>query len=196
MSSMHTKNFFEKAKKLIDELDLKMISSLAVKIAEVRKNNGRVFFIGVGGSAGNCSHAVNDFRKLCDIECYSPSDNVSELTARINDEGWETSYSEWLKVSKLNEKDCLFIFSVGGGNLEKKVSMNIVKAIELANKKNSKVFGVVGRDGGFAKKKGDFVVVVPTVDKNLVTPFTEGFQAVIWHCLVSDPVLQIKDTKW
>ena len=154
------------------------------------------FFIGVGGSAGNCSHAVNDFRKLCDIECYSPSDNVSELTARINDEGWETSYSEWLKVSKFNEKDCLFIFSVGGGNLEKKVSMNIVKAIELANKKNSKVFGVVGRDGGFAKKKGDFVVVVPTVDKNLVTPFTEGFQAVIWHCLVSDPVLQIKDTKW
>ncbi len=196
MSSMHTKNFFEKAKKLIDELDLEMISSLAVKIAEVRKNNGRVFFIGVGGSAGNCSHAVNDFRKLCDIECYSPSDNVSELTARINDEGWETSYSEWLKVSKINEKDCLFIFSVGGGNLEKKVSMNIVKAIELAKKKNSKVFGVVGRDGGYTKKKGDFVVVVPTLDKNLVTPFTEGFQAVIWHCLVSDPVLQIKDTKW
>ena len=119
MSSMHTKNFFEKAKKLIDELDLKMISSLAVKIAEVRKK-WKSFFIGVGGSAGNCSHAVNDFRKLCDIECYSPSDNVSELTARINDEGWETSYSEWLKVSKLNEKDCLFIFSVGGGNLEKK----------------------------------------------------------------------------
>ena len=145
MSSMHTKNFFEKAKKLIDELDLKMISSLAVKIAEVRKNNGRVFFIGVGGSAGNCSHAVNDFRKLCDIECYSPSDNVSELTARINDEGWETSYSEWLKVSKLNEKDCLFIFSVGGGNLEKKVSMNIVKAIELANKKEFESFWSSGK---------------------------------------------------
>lgn len=192
----HAKNYFRKAKEIIEKIDLIKIGNLAKKLSKIRRNKGRIFFIGVGGSAGNCSHAVNDFRKLCEIECYSPADNTSELTARINDEGWETCYSDWLKISRLKNKDCLFIMSVGGGNIEKKVSVNIINSIKYAKKQKSKVFGIVGKKNGFTAKNSKDIIVVPEVDVKLVTPLTESFQAVIWHCLVSDPKLQIKKTKW
>jgi D-sedoheptulose 7-phosphate isomerase len=152
--------------------------------------------LGVGGSAGNCSHAVNDFRKLCGIETYSPIDNVSELTARTNDEGWDTVFAGWLEVSRLNEKDAIFIFSVGGGDAERNVSPNIVKAVDLAKARSAKVLGIVGKSTGYTAKVGDVVVVVPEVNPDRVTPHSEAFQAVVWHCLVSHPALQIKRTKW
>lgn len=193
---MHSKYYFIKAQEVIKDLDFNKVEELTSQILKIRENKGRIFFIGVGGSAGNCSHAVNDFRKLCGIKCYSPSDNVSELTARINDEGWDSSYLEWLKISNLSDRDCIFVFSVGGGNIEKNVSMNIVKAVEFAKYKKSKIFGVVGRDGGYTKLIGDCVITVPTVDEKLVTPLSESFQTLIWHCLVSHPNLQIKNTKW
>ena len=177
-------------------IDKNKIQSLAKSIYQTKKKGGRIFFLGVGGSAGNCSHAVNDFRKICNVESYCPSDNVSELTARINDDGWETSFANWLKISKLNSKDSLFIMSVGGGNIKKKVSMNLVEAINYGIRKRSKILGIVGRDGGFLRKKGDQVVIVPTVNKKKVTPHVESFQAVIWHCLVSHPLLQLNKTKW
>jgi D-sedoheptulose 7-phosphate isomerase len=162
----------------------------------VRESGGRLFVLGVGGSAGNCSHAVNDFRKLCGIEAYAPTDNVSELTARTNDEGWETVFAAWLRTSRGNSKDAVFVFSVGGGNLEKNVSPNIVAALKEAKSRDMKIFGVVGRDGGYTKKVGDCVVVVPTVEASRVTPHAEAFQAVVWHCLVSHPALQQIATKW
>lgn len=196
MITKHVKNFFYNAKQIIEYLDLSQISKLAKDLRKLRKKKGRLFFIGVGGSAGNCTHAVNDFRKLCNIESYCITDNVSELTARINDEGWDSSFSEWLKVSNLSNKDSLFVMSVGGGDLKKQVSVNIVNAIKYAKKQKAKVFGIVGRNGGYTKKRGDRVIVIPTVNKKLVTPFTEGFHGVIWHCLVSDPILQTKKTKW
>jgi len=192
----HTKSFFTGAKEVIDKLQLKEISQLAFILKKIRKKKGRLFFVGVGGSAGNCTHAVNDFRKLCGIESYSITDNASELTARINDEGWDTSFSEWLKVSNLNKKDAIFVMSVGGGNIKKKVSINIVNAIKYAKRKKSLILGIVGRDGGFTKSHGDCVVTIPVINSKLVTPYTEGFHAVIWHCLVSNPILQIKKTKW
>ena len=145
---------------------------------------------------GYDSNAVNDFRKLCGIESYAPTDNVSELTARINDDGWDVALAAWLKASRLKENDAIFILSVGGGNLEKNVSVNLIKAIDYAKEKNAKVFGIVGRDGGYTKKTGDNVIVVPVVDEKLVTPHSEAFQAVVWHCLVSSPILQIQATKW
>ena len=165
-------------------------------LANLRKNGGRLFLLGVGGSAANCSHAVNDFRKLCGIESYAPTDNVAELTARINDDGWDGALAEWLKVSRLQANDALFIMSVGGGNQEKQVSVNLIQAIDLARERGSKVFGIVGRDGGYTKRMGDVVVLVPTVDEQLVTPHTEAFQAIVWHCLVSHPIVQIRATKW
>jgi D-sedoheptulose 7-phosphate isomerase len=169
---------------------------MALALASLRDNGGRLFFIGAGGSAANCGHAVNDFRKLCGIECYAPTDNVSELTARTNDEGWDTVFAAWLATSRLGNKDGLFVFSVGGGDLERNVSPNIVRALDLAKQRGAKIFGVVGRDGGYTKKAGDHVVVIPTVDPALVTPHTEAFQAVVWHCLVSHPALQRNPTKW
>ena len=150
----------------------------------------------MGGSAANSSHAVNDFRKLCGIECYSPVDNVSELTARINDEGWSSSFSNWLNISNLNSKDALFIFSVGGGDLEKKVSVNLIEAVKFGKKKGAKIFGVIGRKKSFVYKNGDNVILVPEINKKLRTPYTEAFQAVIWHSLVSHPLLQLNKTKW
>ncbi len=177
-------------------LDHNEVEAMADALAKLRAAGGRLFFLGVGGSAGNCGHAVNDFRKLCGIESYAPTDNVSELTARTNDEGWETVFAAWLVTSKLSDKDGVFIFSVGGGNLEKNVSPNLVRALELAKSRGAKIFGVVGRDGGFTKKVGNHVVVIPTVDANLVTPHTEAFHAVVWHCLVSHPKLQQQATKW
>jgi D-sedoheptulose 7-phosphate isomerase len=167
-----------------------------IELNNLAKSVGRIFFVGVGGSAGNATHAVNDFRKLCDIECYSITDNTSELTARINDEGWDSSFSEWLKVSNLSSKDAVFVLSVGGGNLKQKVSVNIVNAVKFAKQKKAKIFGIVSRDGGYTKQVGDNVVVIPVKEKKLVTPISEALQAVIWHYLVSTSYLKKYKTKW
>jgi len=196
LQNNHVNQFFEQVKTVADLIDKQQIESLANALVLLRKGNGRLFLLGVGGSAANCSHAVNDFRKLCGIEAYAPTDNVSELTARINDEGWDGALAGWLKGSRLNSKDAILILSVGGGNMEKQVSVNLIKAIDLALEIKAKVFGIVGRDGGYTKKVGDVVVLVPVVDDKLVTPHSEAFQAVIWHCLVSHPNLQIQATKW
>ena len=196
MKTPHIHNFFNEVKNIAEKIDKNHIQKLAESINDVRKKRGRLFFLGVGGSAGNCSHAVNDFRKLCNIESYSPTDNVSELTARINDEGWDSSFSEWLKVSNLKKDDALFIMSVGGGNLKKKVSVNLVNAIKYSKTKKSKVFGIVGKKNGYTRVHADVSVLVPNINDKLITPHTEAFQAVIWHCLVSHPLLQIRKTKW
>jgi D-sedoheptulose 7-phosphate isomerase len=193
---MHVKTYFEEVGKVAGSIDIAGIEKLAQELKALRERNGRLFFLGVGGSAGNCGHAVNDFRKLCGIESYAPTDNVSELTARTNDEGWDTVFSAWLRTSRANKNDAVFVFSVGGGNLEKNVSPNIVAGLKEAKERGLKVFGVVGRDGGYTKKVGDCVIVVPTVDASRVTPHTEAFQAVVWHCLVSHPALQQVATKW
>ena len=193
---MHTKRYFEEVSAIAQAIDLAAIEKLAAALVALRKREGRLFLLGVGGSAANCSHAVNDFRKLCGIEAYTPVDNVSELTARTNDEGWETVFAAWLRTSKANKNDAVFVFSVGGGNLEKNVSANIVHALKEAKSRGMKVMGVVGRDGGYTKQVGDAVVVVPTVEQSRVTPHTEAFQAVVWHCLVSHPDLQQLATKW
>ena len=196
MSDKHINQFFNQTKEISELINKKDIEKLVLSILEIKKNNGRLFFLGVGGSAANSSHAVNDFRKICDIECYCPTDNVSEFSARVNDDGWDSSFTEWLKVSKLNSRDAIFIFSVGGGNIEKKVSTNLVKSIDFSKKIGSKILGVVGCDGGYTKKNGNTVIVVPTIDESLVTPHTESFQALVWHCLVSHPALQKNKTKW
>lgn len=193
---MHAQTYFQEVVKVAQMIDLASVERLATELAALRERGGRLFFLGVGGSAGNCGHAVNDFRKLCGIESYAPTDNVSELTARTNDEGWDTVFAAWLKTSRANDKDAVFVFSVGGGNLEKNVSPNIVAGLKEAKQRGLKVFGVVGRDGGYTKQVGDCVVVVPTVDAARVTPHAEAFQAVVWHCLVSHPVLQQMATKW
>tara|TARA_Y100001970_G_C14006518_1_gene736139 strand:- start:280 stop:867 length:588 start_codon:yes stop_codon:yes gene_type:complete len=194
--SNFSKNFIKSIEIASEYLDINLIEEMVHQIKDIREKKGRIFFIGVGGSAGNCSHAVNDFRKLCNIECYAPTDNVSELTARINDDGWNESISAWLKVSNLNSNDALMVFSVGGGSIEKNVSMNLVQAIKFAQKKKSKIFGIVGPNGGYTKDKGDCVIVVPIKDDDLITPVAESFQAIIWHCLVSHPKLQQNSTKW
>ncbi len=193
---MHPKTFFDEVIKIAQSIDVTGIENLARELAALRERGGRLFFLGVGGSAANCSHAVNDFRKLCGIEAYTPVDNVAELTARTNDEGWETVFAAWLKTSKATQNDAVFVFSVGGGNLENNVSVNIVAGLKEAKQRGMKVFGVVGRDGGYTKRVGDCVVVVPTVEASRVTPHTEAFQAVVWHCLVSHPELQQISTKW
>jgi len=191
-----TKNYFQNVAKIANTINIKEINNLVIEINKIKKKSGRIFFLGVGGSAGNCSHAVNDFRKLCNIESYTPTDNVSELTARINDEGWSSSFVNWLKVSKFKKKDALFILSVGGGNKKKNISTNLVMAIDYAKKINSNIFGIIGKQDGYAKRSSNKVIVIPEVDKKLVTPFSEAFQAVVWHCLVSHPKLQINKTKW
>ena len=196
MQLMHAQTYFQEVVKVAQQMDLAAVERLATELANLRQGGGRLFVLGVGGSAGNCSHAVNDFRKLCGIEAYAPTDNVSELTARTNDEGWDTVFAAWLRTSRANSRDAVFVFSVGGGNLEKNVSPNIVAGLKEAKERGLKVFGVVGRDGGYTKQVGDCVIVVPTVDASRVTPHTEAFQAVVWHCLVSHPVLQQVATKW
>lgn len=193
---MHAQTYFQEVVKVAQSIDIAAVERLATELAALRERNGRLFFLGVGGSAGNCGHAVNDFRKLCGIESYAPTDNVSELTARTNDEGWDTVFAAWLKTSRANDKDAVFVFSVGGGNLEKNVSPNIVAGLKEAKQRGLKIFGVVGRDGGYTRQVGDCVIVVPTVDAGRITPHTEAFQAVVWHCLVSHPVLQQVATKW
>jgi len=192
----HAAGFFSEIGEIAERIDTAAIDRLALALVELRRRNGRLFFMGVGGSAGNCSHAVNDFRKLCGIESYAPTDNVSELTARTNDEGFETIFNEYLKVSRANDRDALFIFSVGGGNAERNVSVALIRAIDEAKARGLKVFGVIGRDGGYTKQVGDEVVIVPTVNPDRITPHAEAYQAVIWHCLVSHPVLQRNATKW
>ena len=192
----HSESFLSESGSICSTMDAAKIEALASELAALRDRGGRLFIIGVGGSAGNCSHAVNDFRKLCAIEAYSPVDNVSELTARANDEGWETIFAGWLEVSRLNASDAILVFSVGGGDVARNVSTNIVKAIDYAKAKGAKVFGVVGKDTGYTAKQGDTVVVVPMVNEARVTPLSEAFQAVVWHCLVSHPQLQLKKTKW
>jgi D-sedoheptulose 7-phosphate isomerase len=192
----HTKTFFSEVVEIAQQINTAAIEQMAQELAELRARGGRLFILGVGGSAGNCSHAVNDFRKLCGIEAYAPVDNVSELTARTNDEGWDTVFSGWLKVSKANKDDAIFVLSVGGGNLERNVSPNIVSALKLAKERGLKIFGVVGRDGGYTKQVGDCIVVVPTVHADRITPHAEAFQGVVWHCLVSNPILQQVATKW
>jgi D-sedoheptulose 7-phosphate isomerase len=192
----HAEAYLAQAGEIARRLDRAGIERLVDALVALRNSGGRLFLLGVGGSAANCGHAVNDFRKLCGIEAYAPTDNVSELTARTNDEGWETVFAAWLKTSKANSKDAVFVFSVGGGDAKRNVSANIVRALDEAKSRGLKVFGVVGRDGGYTKAVGDEVVVIPTIDAALVTPHTEAFQAVVWHCLVSDPKLQVQATKW
>ncbi len=184
------------ARTIIDQLDAEAIEKIASLLVDMRANGGRLFFLGVGGSAANASHAVNDFRKIAGIETYAPTDNVSELTARTNDEGWDTVFAAWLKTSRLTPKDMLFVLSVGGGSLEKNVSPNLVKAIQFAREVGAKIVGIVGRDGGYTAQVADAVVIVPTVNPENVTPHSEAFQAVIWHLLVSHPALKIAQTKW
>lgn len=193
---MHSRTYFKEVAEIADQIDHAGIERLVDELVALRKNEGRLFLLGVGGSAANCAHAVNDFRKLCGIEAYAPTDNVSELTARTNDEGWETVFAAWLKTSRICERDAVFVFSVGGGDAERNVSANIVAALKLAKERNLKVLGVVGRDGGYTRKVGDAVVVIPMADAARVTPHTEAFQAVVWHCLVSHPALQVQATKW
>jgi D-sedoheptulose 7-phosphate isomerase len=186
----------QEAREIIDAIDVAPIERMVCILVQLRATGGRLFFLGVGGSAGNCGHAVNDFRKIVGIEAYAPTDNVSELTTRTNDEGWETVFVEWLKTSRLGSNDAIFVFSVGGGNLEKNVSPNIVRALQYAKDIGAKVLGVVGRDGGYTAKVGDAVSIVPTVNPDAVTPHSEAFQAVIWHLIVTHPLLKIQQTKW
>ncbi len=192
----HIKNYFSGITKIANSIDNKEINISVRELVKLKKNKGRIFFLGVGGSAGNCSHAVNDFRKICNIESYSPVDNVSELTARINDEGWGSSFVNWLKVSNFKKNDALFILSVGGGNKKKNVSTNLITAIDYAKKINATILGIIGKKDGYARKVSKKVIVIPEVNKKFVTPYSEAFQAVIWHCLVSHPLLQINKTKW
>ena len=191
-----SRKYLDESIELVRKLDDDTIEKLAEGLSSARKANGRLFILGVGGSAGHASHACNDFRKICGFEAYTPTDNASELTARVNDEGWDTCFSEWLRVSRLRADDAVLVFSVGGGNREKNVSVNLVKSLELAKEVGAKVFGIVGRDGGFTKQVADACVVIPTVDASRVTPHTEGFCAVVWHLLVSHPKLAKNVTKW
>lgn len=191
-----SKRFLDNCTEVIKLINPEDIQAMAELLAQTREKNGRLFFIGSGGGSGHASHAVCDFRKLCNFEAYAPYDNISELTARVNDEGWDVSILNWLKVSNFRKNDCVFVFSVGGGNDEKNISMNIVKVVKHAKEIGARVVGIVGKDGGYTKKMGDAVVLIPTINPDHVTPLTEGFQAVIWHLLVSHPLLKVNQTKW
>lgn len=191
-----TEKFLSFAEQVIKRIDPKEVEAVVDCLAAVRESGGRLFLIGSGGGAGHASHAACDFRKLCNIESYAAYDNVSELTARVNDEGWDVSAVNWLKVSRLNSKDCVFVFSVGGGSATANISMNLVKAMQHATEVGAKIVGVVGKDGGYTKQTGTAVVVIPTIDSQMLTPLAEGFQAVIWHLVVSHPKLQVHTAKW
>jgi D-sedoheptulose 7-phosphate isomerase len=192
----YTSQYLAEAQEIITRLDAVAIERVVELVAAVRARSGRIFFLGVGGSAANASHAVNDFRKIVGVEAYTPTDNVSELTARINDDGWDTVFANWLMGSRLSKNDMVFIFSVGGGDLEKNVSPNLVKALEYAKRVGATVTGVVGRNGGHTAKVADACVIVPTVNSSTITPHTEAFQAVVWHLLVSHPSLKANEMKW
>lgn len=191
-----TKKFLNLSSAVLKKIDAAKIEKIINVIMKVKKKNGRIFFLGVGGSGANCSHAVNDFRKLCEIESYTPMDNSPELTARTNDEGWQTVFKEWLKISRLNKKDCIFILSVGGGNKKKNISTNLIEAIDFAKKKGSEVLGIIGKKEGYAYKKSKYVCLIPELDKKYVTPICEGLQSVILHLIVSDKRIQSNKTKW
>ena len=192
----YAQQHINEAIQILQQMDINAIEKMADLLVNIKQSGGRIFFLGVGGSAGNCSHAVNDFRKIVGIEAYAPTDNVSELTARTNDEGWATVFAEWLKISKLNSKDVIFILSVGGGNLEKNISPNLVLALQYAKKVGAKITGIVGRDGGYTAQVADACVIIPTTNSDNITPHSEAFQAVVWHCLVSHPKLKAHQTKW
>jgi len=191
-----SEQYLAETKAILEAMDPRAMDAIAAGLAEVRARGGRLFILGVGGSAGHASHAVNDFRKICHFEAYTPTDNVSELTARVNDDGWDTSFSEWLKGSRLGSNDAVLVFSVGGGNREKQISKNLIIALELAKQVGARIYGVVGRDGGFTKQAADACVVIPPLNAERVTPHTEGLCAVVWHLLVSHPALQRQAGKW
>jgi len=192
----YTDKYLAEASEIIEKIDRKSIETMVEILAEVKKTGGRLFILGVGGSSANASHAVNDFRKICGIETYSPTDNVSELTARVNDDGWNSVFSEWLKVSRLGKNDCIMVFSVGGGDAEKNISANLIEAIKYAKSAGCKIVGIVGRNGGYTAKAADCAVIVPVVDSETITPHSEAFQAVIWHLVVSHPKLRSGQMKW
>jgi D-sedoheptulose 7-phosphate isomerase len=192
----YTTDYIAEARQVLDRLDAAAIDRVVALLVALRQRGGRLFILGVGGSAGNASHAVNDFRKICGIESYTPTDNVSELTARVNDDGWETAFANWLRVSRLAKQDMVLVFSVGGGDLERNISPNLVRALELAKQVGATVAGVVGRDGGYTAKVADACVIVPTIRGETVTPHAEAFQAVVWHLLVSHPLLEAAPMKW
>jgi len=196
VDSSHAATYLEEVQRIAAAIPTGDIEALVNELVELRRRGGRLFLLGVGGSAANCSHAVNDFRKLCSIEAYAPTDNVSELTARTNDEGWETVFAEWLKTSRGGAADAVFVLSVGGGSVDRNISPNLVAALKEAKARKMTVLGIVGRSGGYTKEVGDYVVVIPPIFEARVTPHTEEFQAVVWHCLVSHPLLQINATKW
>ena len=192
----YTQKHLDEAALIVSKLDPRTIEQVAETLATVRERGGRLFFLGVGGSAANCSHAVNDFRKLAKFEAYAPTDNVSELTARTNDEGWDSVFVEWLKGSRLRSQDGVFVLSVGGGSIEKNISPNLVRALQHARDVGAAIVGIVGRDGGYTAKVADACVIIPTVNPNTITPHSEAFQAVVWHLLVSHPLLKAAPTKW
>lgn len=192
----YTEQHLKETVAIAEKLDRQLCENAAEILATIRSTGGRLFVLGVGGSAANASHAVNDFRKIAQIEAYAPTDNVSELTARTNDEGWASVFAEWLRGSHLNSKDCLLVLSVGGGNLEKNVSPNLVEALQLAKERGSSVIGIVGRDGGYTAQVADVTIIIPTVNPGSITPHAEAFQAVVWHLLVSHPKLKAAETKW
>jgi D-sedoheptulose 7-phosphate isomerase len=194
--SLYINEYLIQAQQIVSQLDKKPIEAMLNVLLKVRQTGGRLFILGVGGSAGNASHAVNDFRKIAGIESYSPTDNVSELTARVNDDGWDSSFVNWLKGSRINSKDCIFVLSVGGGNAEKNISNNLVQSLKCAKEVGAKIIGIVGRDGGYTAKVADACVIIPTVNSETVTPHTEAFQAVIWHLLVSHPDMKAFEMKW
>lgn len=192
----YTEQHLREATEILGKFDVEAIERVAALLAQTRGRGGRLFLLGVGGSAANCSHAVNDFRKICGFEAYAPTDNVAELTARTNDEGWASVFVEWLKVSRLRNDDAVFVFSVGGGDVEKNVSPNLVSALQYAKEIGSTIVGIVGRDGGYTARVADACVLIPVVNPSTVTPHTEAFQAVVWHLLVSHPALKVAQTKW
>lgn len=189
-------SYLEEVREITGKIDRIQIEKMIEIILKVKKNGGRLFMLGVGGSAGNASHAVNDFRKIAGIESYAPTDNVSELTARVNDDGWDTSFVNWLKGSRLNKKDCLFIFSVGGGNIEKNISVNIVNALKYGRETSASIIGIVGKDGGYTAEVSDACVIIPTVNQETVTPHSEAFQATVWHLIVTHPLIKSNEMKW
>lgn len=188
--------YLSEVKEIVERLDVSLIEKMVNMLVEIRNDNGRLFFLGVGGGAANASHAVNDFRKIAGFEAYTPTDNVSELTARVNDDGWESAFVEWLKGCRLNARDGVFVFSVGGGNAEKNISTNLIHALKYAKEVGAKIFGIVGRDGGFTAKVADVCIVTPTINPETVTPHVEAFQAVIWHLIVSHPAMKVSEMKW
>jgi D-sedoheptulose 7-phosphate isomerase len=192
----HVRRHLEEVRRILERIDKKQLQAIIQELIRLKKRRGRLFFLGVGGSAANCSHAVNDFRKLAGIEAYAPTDNISELTARINDEGWPDIFREWLKVSRLSSRDTVFVFSVGGGDVDKNISPNLVSALKYAKKVKARILGIVGRDGGFTARVAHACALVPVVNPAQVTPHTEAFQAVLWHLIVSHPDLKSAPTKW